>query len=111
MEQEQRDFIGYGKNTPRVEWPEGARIAVNIVINYEVGAELNPLDGDPERETSGDFYPHPLNERNLGNESMSSKVWSGAMMTQPMPLRNAARIIGPDSLPPTATAFFVLSTI
>ena len=70
MEQEGRDFIGYGRDIPKVEWPNGARIAVNVVLNYEVGAEFNPMDGDPERETAGDFYPHPLNERNLGNESV-----------------------------------------
>ena len=70
MEQEVRDFIGYGRDVPKVEWPNGARIAVNFVLNYEVGAEFNPMDGDPERETAGDFYPHPLNERNLGNESV-----------------------------------------
>ena len=67
---EQRDFIGYGKNVPKVEWPNGARIAVNVVLNYEVGAELNPLDGDAARETVGDYYPLPPNERNLGQESV-----------------------------------------
>ena len=70
MQQEQRDFIGYGKNVPKVEWPEGARIAINVVLNYEVGAELNPLDGE-ERETLGEFpVKLPLNERHMGNESM-----------------------------------------
>lgn len=69
---EQRDFVGYGKNIPAVKWPEGARIAVNLVLNYEVGGELSPLDGDPERETMGDRggYAVPLNERNLGTESL-----------------------------------------
>jgi peptidoglycan/xylan/chitin deacetylase (PgdA/CDA1 family) len=70
VEQEQRDFIGYGRNVPKVEWPNDARIAVNVVINYEVGAELNPLDGDSERETAGEFYPLPPDERSLGNESV-----------------------------------------
>ena len=66
---QQRDFIGYGKNPPRVEWPEGARIAVNVVLNYEVGAELNPLDGE-ERETLGESWLNlPRNERNMMNES------------------------------------------
>ena len=70
MEQEQRDFIGYGKDIPKVEWPQGARIAVNMVINYEVGAELNPLDDDGQRETAGEYYPVPPNERNPGQESI-----------------------------------------
>ncbi|MEQ9349287.1 MAG: allantoinase, partial [Alphaproteobacteria bacterium] len=29
-----RDLTGYGANPPRDPWPGGARIAVNIVINY-----------------------------------------------------------------------------
>lgn len=41
-----RDFIGYGPNTPDPAWPDGARIAVNIVINYEEGAEESFPDGD-----------------------------------------------------------------
>ena len=66
---QQRDFIGYGKNPPRVEWPEGARIAVNVVLNYEVGAELNPLDGE-ERETLRESWLNlPRNGRNMMNES------------------------------------------
>lgn len=68
---EQRDFIGYGKNIPKVEWPGGARIAINVVLNYEIGAERNPLDGDEERETMGDRGPAiPLRDRNLGTESL-----------------------------------------
>lgn len=69
---DERNFVGYGKNIPKVEWPGGARIAVNFVLNYEVGAELSPLDGDPERETTGDRggYAVPLHERNLGTESL-----------------------------------------
>ena len=70
MQQEQRDFVGYGKNIPKVEWPEGARIAVNLVLNYEVGAEFNPMDGDPWRESLGDLYPLPHNERSLGTDSV-----------------------------------------
>lgn len=66
-----RDFVGYGKNPPKVEWPNGARVAVNIVINYEEGAERNPLDGDPQRETAAEHpFPLPPEERDLGNESI-----------------------------------------
>ncbi len=67
---QQRDFIGYGKNVPKVEWPNGARIAVNVVLNYEVGAEFNPLDGDPYREPAGENYPLPPNERHMHQESI-----------------------------------------
>ena len=66
---QQRDYIGYGKTPPKVEWPNGARIAVNVVLNYETGAELTPMDGE-ERETLGEFgVGIPPNERNPANES------------------------------------------
>ena len=42
-----RDLIGYGPNPPVVQWPNGARIAVSIVVNYEEGSEYSILDGDP----------------------------------------------------------------
>lgn len=70
MQQEQRDFLGYGRNVPKVEWPQGARLALNFVLNYEVGAEFNVMDGDPFRETAGDFLVHPTDERCLGSESL-----------------------------------------
>ena len=46
-----RDLIGYGKTPPHAQWPGGARIAVQFVLNYEEGGENNPLHGDPTSET------------------------------------------------------------
>jgi allantoinase len=46
-----RDFVGYGKSPPAADWPNGARIAINIVINYEEGSEPSFLDGDGGSET------------------------------------------------------------
>ena len=34
-----RDLIGYGRRPPKVVWPNGAKVAVNLVINYEEGSE------------------------------------------------------------------------
>ena len=45
-----RDLIGYGSNLPKVEWPNKARIAVQIVLNYEEGAENCVLNGDKNSE-------------------------------------------------------------
>ena len=45
-----RDLIGYGETPPRVQWPGGARIAVQIVLNYEEGGERCLLHGDQESE-------------------------------------------------------------
>src|SRR5215472_5703033 len=41
-----RDLAGYASTPPRVAWPEGARLAVSIAIDFEEGAERNPLEGD-----------------------------------------------------------------
>ena len=45
-----RDLVGYGANPPDPEWPGGARIAVQFVVNYEEGAENNILNGDAGSE-------------------------------------------------------------
>ena len=45
-----RDMIGYGASPPDPEWPGGARIAVQIVLNYEEGGENAILHGDPASE-------------------------------------------------------------
>ena len=46
-----RDLKGYGPTPPDADWPGGARLALQFVINYEEGGERNILDGDPESET------------------------------------------------------------
>jgi len=46
-----RDLLGYGRNPPQAQWPGGARIAVQFVLNYEEGAENCVLHGDPSSET------------------------------------------------------------
>ncbi|HLI56309.1 MAG TPA: allantoinase PuuE [Actinomycetota bacterium] len=45
-----RDLIGYGRCPPDARWPEGARLAVNLVLNYEEGGERSILHGDGESE-------------------------------------------------------------
>jgi OHCU decarboxylase len=45
-----RDLIGYGRNPPHANWPGGARIAVQFVINYEEGGENCILHGDAASE-------------------------------------------------------------
>jgi peptidoglycan/xylan/chitin deacetylase (PgdA/CDA1 family) len=55
LRQPQRDFRGYGRNAPRVRWPDGARVAVCVVVNYEAGAELSVAAGDERGESVGEF--------------------------------------------------------
>jgi len=45
-----RDLSGYGRQPPQANWPGGARIAVQFVVNYEEGAENCVLHGDPASE-------------------------------------------------------------
>ena len=45
-----RDMVGYGAAPPEPRWPNGARIAVQFVINYEEGAENCVLNGDAGSE-------------------------------------------------------------
>ncbi|MFK7913218.1 MAG: allantoinase PuuE [Pseudomonadales bacterium] len=46
-----RDLEGYGARPPHPQWPGGARLALQFVINYEEGAENNVLHGDAGSET------------------------------------------------------------
>ena len=45
-----RDFTGYGATSPNVQWPNGARIAMQFVLNYEEGGENCLLHGDAASE-------------------------------------------------------------
>ena len=46
-----RDMIGYGASPPQAQWPGGAHIALQIVLNYEEGGENTVLHGDRASET------------------------------------------------------------
>jgi len=46
-----RDLIGYGRTPPQADWPGGARIALQFVLNYEEGSENSVLHGDAASET------------------------------------------------------------
>ena len=43
-------MIGYGRHTPDPKWPDGAKIAVQFVVNYEEGGENSILHGDAASE-------------------------------------------------------------
>lgn len=45
-----RDLVGHGATPPAAQWPGGARVAVQFVINYEEGAENSVLNGDAGSE-------------------------------------------------------------
>ena len=45
-----RDLVGYGQTPPPADWPGGARIALQFVVNYEEGGENCVLHGDAASE-------------------------------------------------------------
>ena len=45
-----RDLAGYGPNPPDARWPGGARLALQLVLNYEEGGENCVLHGDSSSE-------------------------------------------------------------
>ncbi len=45
-----RDMHGYGPTPPNANWPGGAHVAVQFVLNYEEGGENNILHGDAASE-------------------------------------------------------------
>ena len=68
-----RDMVGYGRTPPDPQWPGGARVAVQFVINYEEGAENTILHGDEASEsllTEFGFATPRVGERYLPVESM-----------------------------------------
>jgi allantoinase len=46
-----RDLVGYGAKPSHADWPGGARIALQFVLNYEEGAESSVVAGDATSET------------------------------------------------------------
>jgi len=50
MNEYPRDMVGYGQKRPPSTWPDGSKIAVQFVLNYEEGAENSILHGDPASE-------------------------------------------------------------
>jgi peptidoglycan/xylan/chitin deacetylase (PgdA/CDA1 family) len=64
-----RDFVGYGPTPPDPRWPDDVDVAVNLVINYEEGAEYSMPD-DGFNDSWGEYTFHfdpPL--RDLGTEA------------------------------------------
>jgi len=72
MDRYPRDLIGYGAHPPHARWPGGARIAVQIVLNYEEGSENSVLHGDAASETflSDIIGAQPFAMRHLSMESL-----------------------------------------
>jgi len=67
-----RNMIGYGSKEPKVVWPNNAKLALQIVLNYEEGGENNILHGDKHSETflSEIIGAQAFKDRHINMESM-----------------------------------------
>ena len=63
-----RDLIGYGRFRPDPQWPGGARVAVQFVLNFEEGGERCVLEGDAHAET---FLSEIINAPAVADRHMS----------------------------------------
>ena len=66
-----RDLAGYGRVPPAFEWPDGAKVVVNLVLVYEEGSEYSVMWGDDRNDGWGE-YPEPgvqPPQRDPGTES------------------------------------------
>lgn len=68
MTTDPRNYKGYGENPPDPRWPGNARVAVQIVLNYEEGGENCVLNGDPASET---FLSEIIGAQAFKNRHMS----------------------------------------
>ncbi|HIB44259.1 MAG TPA: allantoinase PuuE [Nitrospina sp.] len=67
-----RNMVGYGQKTLKVEWPNRAKLALQIVLNYEEGSENCILYGDKTSEIflSEIIGAKPVKGRNVNMESL-----------------------------------------
>ena len=67
-----RNMIGYGSKKIKVNWPNNARLALQIVLNYEEGAENSVLHGDKKSEVflSEIIGAQPIKGRHINMESL-----------------------------------------
>lgn len=64
-----RDFVGYGRRAPIVQWPGGAKVAINLVLVYEEGSEYSVAE-DGRNDSWGEYgLPSISTGRDLGTET------------------------------------------
>jgi peptidoglycan/xylan/chitin deacetylase (PgdA/CDA1 family) len=107
-----RDLVGYGRRPPVVPWPDGARVAVNLVVNYEEGSEYSLPAGDGRNEAVGEL-PHltPSKYRDLRVESVfeygsRAGIWRLLRLFEELDLRVTffATAVALERNPPVAEA-------
>lgn len=64
-----REIRGYGRRPPRVRWNGDAKLAINVVVNYEEGSEHSFAMGDGHNEGMHEIPFHVEGQRDLAKES------------------------------------------
>lgn len=65
-----REICGYGEKPPVIRWDNGAKVAINIVINYEEGSEMTFAMGDGRNDGMYELPFEVDDQRDLAKESM-----------------------------------------
>ena len=68
-----RDMVGYGGKPPQANWPNGAKLALQIIVAFEEGSENTILHGDAHSENFiSDIIGAPalMGVRNMNMESL-----------------------------------------
>lgn len=73
-----RNFAGYGATPPDARWPNGAKVALSFVLNYEEGGENTVLNGDPASEVYLHEVPGGTPVRGARNLTVESQFDYGA---------------------------------
>ncbi|UUX96933.1 polysaccharide deacetylase family protein [Aquabacterium sp. J223] len=109
-----RDFVGHGPRPPDPQWPGGARLAVNVVLNVEEGSEYAFEHGDGRSETTltdAGMGPTGVEGRDLAAESMFEygtrvgfwRLWQ-AVKSRGVPLTISGSALALERCPPIAEA-------
>ncbi|HTT80751.1 MAG TPA: polysaccharide deacetylase family protein [Stellaceae bacterium] len=111
----ERDLVGYGRNPPDPQWPGGAQVALNFVLNIEEGSEYAIEHGDGFSEGSLTEMPEsplPRGARDLAAESMFEYgsrvgVWRilDLFAARDLPMTGFACALALERLPQLAAAW------
>src|SRR5665213_3361765 len=70
-----RELVGYGEFPPKITWPGGAKVAIQIVLNYEEGSEKTYAMGDDFNE---DLYELPYKQEGMRDLAIESAYEYGS---------------------------------
>ncbi|MGE3874625.1 MAG: hypothetical protein AB7F74_16880 [Parvibaculaceae bacterium] len=69
MNNQPLDFVGYGPKPPSMTWPGGAKVAVNLALDYEEGSEYSWAENG-HNDNWGEYnIPVSASVRDLGTET------------------------------------------